>query len=42
MDKVGMGDGVALMGAQEIFGNRTLDSNDRMKDSCVNLIYDHI
>ena len=37
-----MGDHVALMDAQEIFGNRTLDSNDGMEDSCMNLIYDHI
>ena len=42
MDKVCMEDGVALMDAQEIFENRTLDSNDVMDDSCMNLIYDHI
>ena len=42
MDMVCMGDSVALMDAQEIFGNRTLDSNDGIEDSCMNLIYDHI
>ena len=41
-DKVCVGDRVALMHAQEIFGNRTLDSNDGREDSCMNLIYDHI
>ena len=37
-----MEDGVALMDAQEIFENRTLDSNDVKDDLCMNLIYDHI
>ena len=41
-DKVCMGYCVALMDEQEIFGNRTLDSNDGIEDSCMNLIYDHI
>ena len=41
-DKVCTGDRVTLMEAQEIFGDKTLDSNDGMEDSCMNLIYDHI
>ena len=42
MDKVFIKGHVALMDAQETFGRRTLDSNDGMEDSCMNLIYDHI
>ena len=42
IDKVCMGDCVALMDAQEIFGNRTLYSNDGIEDSRMNLIYDHM
>ena len=37
-----MGYSVALIDVQEIFENRTLDSNDRIEDSCMNLIYNHI
>ena len=41
-DKVYTEGHVTLMDAQEIFENKTFDSNDGMEDSCMNLLHDHM